>query len=346
MNMKRKSPITVDRIRFYTYDCDQTDELVFINQFPYDDRRDFLVDRFFCGVAVKLEFSKDLYGGGVRRKVSLSFIDVATQMEVLTQNVTVNIRKNESVKDLYANFPAGITELKPGRLYNLTIRDCSSSLILAEKGLRLFDKDELPHPSEWYEICDGGIRPAWENELYKTLQPIEDHDYYVRFNLIGRLGSRLPEMLPELELRLFYPDGEYIVVYFKDPRISVKDSNKGNRLFVEYPFSTFRDDTGIFYAELLCMEYPIAGFTFDTNVRDEPGRWSGEYIEPLDEYSENAAIDRWISSPVRSDFPSSFPDVDDFDVLLNRFISGELSKSSTDPETGESGSEIEETCHD
>lgn len=50
MNMKRKSPISVDRILFCTYNCDDTDDLVFIEQFPYDARNDFLIDRNFAGI--------------------------------------------------------------------------------------------------------------------------------------------------------------------------------------------------------------------------------------------------------------------------------------------------------
>lgn len=329
--MKRKSPISVDRIQFYPYDCDMVDELAFIDQFFFDDRHDFLTDRFLSGIVVKVHFDNDRYDKGVRREVSLSFVDVSLRCEVASQRLKVNIRKDEFFKECYVNFSTETADIKPGHSYKLVVSDSTGMCTLAETFINLIDKQAFRHPSEWYEICDGGLRPAWESDMFKSIKAIDNHDYYVRFNLSPKFGALLPTVLPELELRLYHPHGTNIVSQFREPKCKGIDNYNDNLWFVEFPFSTSCDSHGVFYAELLCMEYPIAGFMFDTEGSDTRGKWFGKDLEPLDEYSPEAAAARWISLSFHSDDYGS----DDFDKLLDRFISDELAKIDSDSEDDE-----------
>lgn len=315
MNMKRKSPITVNKIQIYTYDKDE--EIVDIKDIPYDDRNDFIADGEPGGIAVRIGTVNERFDTGVRRDARLCLVDMTERREVAVQNVRVNLRKREFFREIYAEMPAA--EMKPGHTYKLIVSDASTSEALAEKVVNFIDKERLPHPTEWYEVCDGGLRSAWEDNIYKTIQTEDGQTYYVRFGLSQKLGYLLFPIMPELELRLYSPEGGEVLVQFREPRCANAEDYKDNLWYVEFPFTSSYDSHGVYYAELLCMEYPIAGFAFDNDVEDEKGQWFGEYLKPLDEYTPDAAVERWSTSPAREE--DSKPAVpDDFDTLLDQFL--------------------------
>lgn len=342
MNMKRKSPISIDYLRFYTYNTDEKDDLVFIDQFPFDDRHDFLVDEFFSGIAVRIDLSNDCNGKGVRRCVTLSLVDATIRCVVSSRTVKVNMSKDEFFKDYYVCFPADEADLKPGHTYKMVTADDTASQTLGESIFHLFDGKRLGHPSEWYEVCDGGVRPAWKDELYKTIRTIDTHDYYVRFNLGQKFGYMLPNVLPELEMRLYYPGGQHVAIRFREPMRSEPENCKDGGWFVEYPFATVGESNGVFYAELLCMEYPIAGFVFDSNGPDERGKWFGRDIEPFEEYTPEAACERMSGSSACCGITDPADDADDFDELLDRFIEAQMSESDSDQEADSPDQDDEE----
>lgn len=328
--MNKKSPIYVGQIQFYTYNQDQVDDLALINQFPFDDRSDFIADPSLAGIAVKICATNERFDSGVRRNVTLTLVDVTSRCEVASQSLKIILRRQECFKDYYAHFPAdGII---PGHTFKLIIDDPIASHTIDQRVFRLIDANPLPHPAEWYGACDGGVRPAWEDKLYKSLTTDDGQKYYVRFNIEQKLGYRLPSVLPELELRLYVPDEEQPLVMFAEPRCTNSDDFKDNIWYVEYPFTTAYDRNGVFYAELLCMEYPVAGFVFATDEETESGKWFGTDIEPLNEYSANAVMDRWIAIR-HPESHSSQAETMDFDKLLDDFIAGQKEKTESETET-------------
>lgn len=336
--MNKKSPIYIGQIQFYTYNQDQVDDLVLINQFPFDDRSDFIADPSLAGIAVKIAVTNERFDSGVRRNVTLTLVDVTSRCEVATQSLKIILRRQECFKDYYAHFPAdGII---PDHTFKLIIDDPIASHTIDQRVFRLIDANPLPHPAEWYGVCDGGIRPAWESNLYKSIGTEDGQRYYVRFNIEQKLGYRLPSVLPELELRLYVPDEELPLVMFAEPRCTNSDDFKDNIWCVEYPFTTAYDRNGVFYAELLCMEYPIAGFVFATDEETESGKWFGTDIEPLDEYSANAVMDRWIAIQ-HPESHSPQAETMDFDKLLDDFIAGQKEKADSDTDTDESDMDSE-----
>lgn len=336
--MNKKSPIYVGQIQFYTYNQDQVDDLVLINQFPFDDRSDFIAEPSLAGIAVKIAVTNERFDSGVRRNVTLTLVDVTSRCEVATQSLKIILRRQECFKDYYAHFPAdGII---PGHTFKLIIDDPIASHTIDQRVFRLIDANPLPHPAEWYGVCDGGIRPAWESNLYKSIGTEDGQRYYVRFNIEQKFGYRLPSVLTELELRLYVPDEELPLVMFAEPRCTNSDDFKDNIWCVEYPFTTAYDRNGVFYAELLCMEYPIAGFVFATDEETESGKWFGTDIEPLDEYSANAVMDRWIAIQ-HPESHSPQAETMDFDKLLDDFIAGQKEKADSDTDTDESDMDSE-----
>ncbi len=311
MNMKQKSPISVYNIQFYT--CNNPGEAASIEQLNFDDRRDFLVDPTLDGIAVKIQSNNNCFHKGVRRNVSLCLVDTTSRCVAATQKLKVNIRKDEYIKDSYAFFPADSAGLRPGHSYKLVVDDTSAGQTLIERVIHLVDADAFPHPSEWYDICDGGLRPAWRGFLFKSIKFLDRHEYYIRFNFSQKFGAMPPAIFPEVELRLFHPGGEQVAIQFKEPICLGLEAYHNNQWFVEFPFSTYEGNDGLFYAELLCMEYPIAGFVFDTCIYDDQGTWFDRAIEPLEEYSPEAVAERWAAAPAHTYIPPECTDCDSTD---------------------------------
>ncbi len=318
----------MDRVQFYTYGSDKKDELDFISRFPFDNRHDFVADADTRGVAVKMTVCNERCDKGVRRDVSLTLIDMTVRCETVTTRVKVNIRK-DGFKDVYACLPSETAGLQGGHTYKLVVCDETEAETLTESVIHFFDIDTMGHPSEWYKVCDGGIRPAWKDYLYKSLNTGDEHDYYVRFNLmVSESGLWHQAIMPELEMRLYYPDGTYIKDYFKEPRCYDPKDYKKNCWSVEYLFETIADINGVFYAELLCMEYPIAGFVFDTlSATNIQGSWYGNEITPIDEYTPecaNARINKYLPDRNNNELST---ETYDLDSAIDRFLVSELNKS-------------------
>lgn len=340
---KRKSPISVGRIQLYAYGRHQEGDLSFIDQFTYDDRRDFAVDKNFAGIAVKIGIYNERYDKGARRNISVSLVDMSTRHEVASHLAKVIIHKDMIECNVCINFPVGQILFVAGHTYRLIVNDITSSVTLDETMFHLFDQRTLGHPSNWYTICHGAVRPSWESTTYKVLDTIDCHDYYVRFNVVPKFAPFECSVLPELELRLYYPNGERVNIDFREPRsYSIEDYKEGIKT-VEFPFCTCDDVNGVFYAELLCMEYPVAGFVFDTKRENMTGIWGGHEIKPLREYSSRAAKKRLAKLlPI---VPTSEGYIEDehFDHLLDEFIASQIGcENETENETDDNRLEQEE----
>lgn len=326
--MTKKSPISVDKIQFCDYYLDQVNDLSSMDKFHYDDRRDFINHEFLAGIAVKVEISNIRYDKGARREVSFRLIDMTSRCQAAILRKRINLAK-EDFKEDFVHFPAESSGLKGGHTYKLVVSDENVSQTLAEEFIHVYD-----YPlRQYYNVCDCGVHPAWEDNLYKSLNTIDDHDYYLRFNLTTKTPSIHPTIMPEPELRLHYPDGKYVKTFFKEPRCFGLENFNNDIWSVEFPFTTFGDFNGVFYAELLCMNLPIAGFVFDTmSGTDIKGKCDPEYIIPLDEYSPEAAIKRIDNYLPHRNEPESEFDDDDFDKVLDKFIASELENSTDDVE--------------
>lgn len=322
---KRKSPITVSEVKFCSIDPYDADCTAFAEQFIYDRRHDFLVDSNFRGLAAKIMLDRELEEKGVRRIISLTLVDQTSRCELTTKQIKVSMAKDVFFKDIYACFLTDDVELTAGHTYKLVVRDESSSETLALETIHLFGRKH-GNPEDWYTVDDGGVAASWDcRNLYKSLKTIDYHDYFVRFNINQNFGAKLPDVLPELEIRLHYPDGERVDVRFMEPMCFDFDSN---RFFVQSYLMTTENETGVFYAELLCMQYVLAGFVFATNIENESGEWFGYEIEPLDEYSPEAAKQR-----LRELLPSAHiqdSEDEDFDEMLDQFIKSQMDESGSE----------------
>lgn len=315
-NKKSKSPILFGEPLFCSYGSEEKYFTDYLCQFSYDGRHDFVIDKDFCGIAVRLEFLNDNFNRGARRKVSVHLVDVTLRYEVASQEIRVVMNRDEYVHHSYVCFPDEANLFKAGHTYKLAVCDETAHEVLGETFIHLFDLS-IGKPENWYTIVDGGVRPSWIDNLYKSLNTIHHSLYYVRFNLIQNFGFLPPYIFPELEIRLHYPDGKHVDVFFREPMCF---DHEYNRYFVEVPLVTTSSvDDGIYYVEVLCMQYAIAGYVFDTHAKEILGVWFGPEIEPMNEYSPEAAKKRLTAAiPYLEAEPHI--ETDDLDALIDQFI--------------------------
>lgn len=283
---------------------------------------DFVLSPDSRGLAVQLVVFNNNIPKGVRRQLSLTVIDQTERCELASRIIKVNLSGKDICKYCYAAFPADTIALKGGHTYRCVVRDVRTSEIMAENVMHLYSCEQLGHPSGWYAVDGAGVRPAWTDNLYKSIAVDDSHDYYIRFNLHTEFGSNMPSILPELEMRLFAPDGNLIDCSYAEPAWSDAD---GMNYYVEFPLRGARKLSGAFYAKLLCMESPIAGFVFGRGQNTVAGEWFGPELQPLDCCSAKAMADR-LSELLPEALEPALPDVEeiDFDAALNDFIgSGE-----------------------
>ncbi len=349
----------MERVQFCAYGSAERDEIVFIEQFRYGDRHDFAVGRDFCGIAARVEFhNRHISNGaykGVRRKVTCALVDCASRCAVATRQVSVCMGKDEFVKFVYLNFPVSPEAemgsgcgfpvspegkmdsdqgfpvspeggMNPDRAYRLVVCDEAAQETLGVSTVRLFSREVLGDPAAWYEARSGGVRPGWEMKFYKSVDAAEVWDYYVSFCLMQKMGPMPPLVLPELEMRLFQPDGT-VSSMFREP---VCHDFSGNNYWAEFLFEPDRRTGGVYYAELRSMGVPIAGFVFRTDGPEEAGEWHGEDVLPLGAYSPEKAEARFTRHFPPQDTASA--EDDEFDALLDRFIASEKERTASEEE--------------
>lgn len=326
----RISPISIAEVKFCSFDFKEKENANFVEQLTFDRRHDFLVEADFCGIAAEIIVSRDIYSMGVRRRVSFTLIDMTSRCEVASRHIIVSINKHESLKSYRIYFPADSVEFKAGHTYKLIVNDMTASVTLGESVIHLFGNEEVI-PPKWYTVNSGGVTSSWSDRMYKVLRTEDSHKYYAKFELSQNFGAITPDILPELEIRLYYPDGKRVDVRFMEPRCYDYDTNRYN---VECSFMAGEDTNGVFYAELLCMQYVLAGFVFDTAGESEAGEWCGEEIYPLNEYSPEASVCRLRN---RLAIIAMDPD-DELGKAIEDFIQSELNNLDSNDVASESDS--------
>ena len=139
-----------------------------------------------------------------------------------------------------------------------------------------------------------------------------------------------------MEVRIYYPNGKTTVEFCNASRPYDNSGLYGIKL----PFFIDAPCLGICYAEIICLDYPIAGFAFSTDSHPLTEAFEGDELSPLDEYSLEAATDRFqatttilkdaLPEPYRNPHIDRENDegqettgdasIDEFERLLRRFL--------------------------
>ena len=333
--MKTKSPLYIEQIKFCSFSADELAGCGRdIQLLGFDNRNDLLIDSDFAGIAVEIEFTNSRYflsnsTKGIRRNVSLTLVDATDRCEIDRRTVRVNIKGEYPYKTFHTVLLHSEIGFKPGHSFKLVVCDETSSSTLNERILHLFGEKELGSPRGWYEAENAGLQIEGREGIYRSAVIEDCLMITARFDLTQKFGENPPLVLPELELRLHYPNGREVQTLFTEPKCEDFGENRYSAS-LQFCYSAYY--SGTYYAELLCMQYPIAGFVFSLNGPEFEGYWAGEGLKPLEEYSPKTADDRLKAffeplDPISTD--------DEFDRLLDEFIKAEINPRQATSDTGD-----------
>lgn len=332
--MTNNNPLQLSRI----YICANSSDPSFPLEYPeaerFDARCDFDIDFNQIALSLLLIFTNERYlsaderhASGIRRKVNVSIVDITDNIVAASAVIRVNIPRNYYSESVRCDFPFDSTGINPRHSYKIVIRDEKSGHILGIKMMNLFDHATIgKNPSDWYTVLRGGISHHWSDILFRNVEGTPFACYKIVFYLTTRFLKE-PIIMPELEFRLYEPNGK-ITTKFARPYVIEDDSNEYR---VETPYLTHGFDNGICYVELLCMDYPIAGFVFSTDTPDESGEWTHEALDCLDDYSLDNATQRWqkFQRINNEDIINQHTEDDEFEEALDRFISSQEDQGSS-----------------
>lgn len=322
----KNTPLTLSPLKLTTYSPDDAVAKSFMEFDMFDFRHHFSIGLTQSGIAIMMRFvNKRAFSNepskGIRRMVTVKLVDASAYLTVATTRIRITIPAG--VKDDFhrADFPFAYSNICKDHTYKVIVTDDNSRETLGETSFNIYD--ELLYgedSSRWYVVEAGGLCPGHEKEYYKSYNVGTLSYPKVRFDILPKI-SPVPDILPELEIRVYFPDGT-IDNSFCNP---ICDDYDMNEYHVEMPILINESNKGICYAELLCLDYPIAGCVFNTKNGYHSGAWYGKNLECLEQYTLEAASERF-----RTAFSENNENEEDditeeeFEKALSEFVIGEL----------------------
>lgn len=342
--------LTLNTLYVNAYDFN--DEIA--DNFPaselFDARSDFDYGTDLKAVAVLMtivneRFFKGRDASGVRRRVWVSLIDDDERNIVSDASVLVNIPRGRMSQEIRVDLPLSYSDIVTSGRYWIVVRDESSKKIIGEKKIYFYDRLYLgKRPDKWYEPLKGGLMPDDDETLYK--QYCVYPGTFGRVSFILRDNMKIPVLLkPEVEVRFTFGNSSQ-QSHFVTPERVEYDLNEFR---VTAPFVVNELNRGLTYAELICMDYPIAGFTFTTCGEAIEGAAEGEFLESIEEYDNEKGLQRFLKSVKATESDDTaecqIPEDSEFDKLLDDFIASETKKDEDADESDEFdfGYEFEDT---
>lgn len=347
---QKKSPISALSICVTTHCVEGAKR---INELEFDNRNDFSINRELKGVAAELAFYNERRAEpgscrGIRRRVTVSLVDMVERRVLAATEAPVVIPRDEVMTIVSVNLPAGYDDVVHDRCYKIVVKDKATGDLLADKIIRFYDETVLGTPDMWYSVTKSGVVQDGYDSLCRSISTGDMEVFKVRFMLEQHFGSKQPAVMPEVEIRFYDCDGN-VHCSFVEPG---RDCTDGLSATAE--FFTREYYSGICYAELISMDHVVAGMVFNTAGPLIIEEWSGDDLTPLDEYSTEAAVERYNRATGDETEPESAIAAneaednaadDPFDEILDRFIASELEKLGNE-EPGEDEEVEEEPCAD
>lgn len=324
------NPISLSGLRASAYEAGGEIASTIPGVDMFDGRRDFLVNANLSGLAVLIMLTNErrLHASGVRgirRRVQVALIDETVNSVLGSKYVGVNMPAHLLADQYRVDFPIDYSDVNTDHSYKLIVRDECSHRILGEETLHFFDNVRCGrHVSEWFSIRGGSVVDMY-GEKYRCVESVVDTYYKVRFD-IELSFVETPMILPEFEVRIYSPDGR---VYSRFCR-PCRDEYEPDEFHLEAPFLTNRYNRGVYYAEIICMDYPVSGIVFATDYETHGGEWEDGELSCLDEYSLEAATERFHSAMgiklahSETHLAETDSDEDVFDRLIQEFIDSQM----------------------
>ncbi len=299
-----------------------------LSEMVFDSRHDFILTLPSPRLAVRMVFANERYLSGpcrygVRRPVSVTLTDTKNNSLLAAVSITIHLKNFEMYGTAHTCLPIDFDKVDFTHSYVLTVRDEKTGQILGKKTVHFFRQFQgRTYISEVLRPAYAGVQPDFSWKLYKSFDAETMVCQYIRFYLNQKDSVELPPFLPEMEVRVYFPDGS-IESKFVTPTCEDEEGDPGKYCVSASIFMT-RSHKGVGYAELICFDVPIAGFVFNTQGESVEGYWQGSDIEPLDEYSLVEAAARFKNAVCEPETQASLVADEDFDKALDEFISSHL----------------------
>lgn len=336
--MNNNLPISLFDILFSDYSRKDYFQPTFdISKLDYDLRQDFLIEKAFGGIAVEIRLENLLHDKHrrIHRTVTAYLFDATDRLLLLTNQINVKIPASSFIEDFHIYFSSTEIEFKSGHSYKLHLRDDETGAYIGEKCFHIFSVNHLGKPEMWYEpVCAGLINEGDSRFLRCCESASEEQTYNIRFEITDRIPSISLDIHPEVEVRLYYPASDRVEVTFIEPHYAYFGDLT---YYVDIPFHPSSHFKGVYYVELLCMDFAIAGFTFDTDKKIK-GFWNHEDILPVDDYDYATVCRRHnekLGRTTSSDNDNKPLTDKDIDVLFDILMAREDSNSSEDTNSSE-----------
>lgn len=332
--MNKKTPLRLSFIELWAYDSESDA----IKEYPakdlFDMRRDFELSPTQSGLAIKLTFihpCAELPDGprGVRRSIDIRVEDMTSERLMGRTKAQVYIPHNRSTGTVRADVSLPYEDIHTRHTYRVTVSETSTGTELGTAEFHFFDPKVYGRdPQQWYTPITAALIPdSNTDKSYISYDTKATEGVDIHFIVCSHFEEE-PVPVPEMEIRIFRPDGK-VKNYFCRPEFDDL-ALKIHSVRMHLPAEAC--SYGLCYAELLCMEYPVAGFVFSTCGPNKEGECDSEVLECLEEYTPQAYAKR-----LNTYFNG--PDDDELEQRLAAFISSE--KESLGQEEEETGEEKE-----
>lgn len=303
-----------------------------ISQTDFDLRNDIVVSPKTYSLAVSLSFFNENWqsaeiGSLIRRKFTAILTDDATGEFVSSKAVILRAPACEMTTTELLHIPFKAAELPLDRDYRLIVTDATTGAALGSRQFHILpDIYDGRKIEDAFSAEEAGVMPVDCNSFFSSY-PFNAGDYArVRFNLCYEFND-WPEKFPEVEIRIFFPDGSFSQSF----RSVICDDPDADRFHVDAPFHLTANNRGIVYAEALVNDIAFAGVVFSTEDEEKQGALTGRNLHILESVS-NEAVDARFSDQSET---AAEIEADDFDKLLDAFISGESRQSEPESVTAD-----------
>lgn len=299
---------------------------------PFDNRNDFIFLWGNDSLVVRVSTYNERLActgntKGIRRPVTIIISEAESGSTLAMKSAYVCYGSNQLSSELLTRVCVDYDDIKFGANYKIAVIDNGTGLELGRKPLRFFRTyDHLSrHISGTYKSACAGIISGLGDTLLRAFKA-EDNDLaYVKFDMaVPNLNHNT--VLPEVEVRIHYADGS-IDNAFLQPEIDGCDLLGERHVSFKMAIDTTPECLGIAYAELVCLDYPVAGFVFSTAHPTVKGAWPASCMDTLEDYIPELAAERFereinAGVPAATPAPSIIED-DSFDQMVDAFIESE-----------------------
>lgn len=318
-------PYSLSQILFTVPESDFRPTDSALSQLSFDNRRDFVVAGPDPILAINMIFANDrCFAGdlsrGIRRKVLVSLTDTDAHRLLASTVVSINIERGCLSRTETLWLPVEIDDDIPSLHFAVEVRDMKTGYLFTRQALRFFSRfPEQKFITDMLKPVEGGIVPNFSTALYKSFDAEVSAYHQVRFYLEPQDRDNLPRVIPEMEVRIYFPDGT-IESRIVAP-VTEFDSCEGELYRILTPVYMTDAKKGISYAELVCLDEAIAGFVFNTAGEITVGSWHGKDMAILEEYSLEEAFNRFRAA---IDGEGDKTSDDEFEKALDQFIKSQL----------------------